>query len=77
MELDRRTCLQAGLAAATLPVLRVIPVQATGTFVVEIAPGVFVHRGQHAVFSPENAGDISNPGFIVGKRCSRRHRHRR
>ncbi len=66
MELDRRACLQAGLAAAALPVLRVIPVQATGTFVHEIAPGVFVHRGQHAVFSPENAGDISNPGFIVG-----------
>jgi len=32
----------------------------------EIAPGVHVHRGRHALFSPENGGDISNCGFIVG-----------
>lgn len=33
----------------------------------EIAPGVFVHQGRHGVFSPDNAGDISNCGFIVGR----------
>jgi quinoprotein relay system zinc metallohydrolase 2 len=45
----------------------VLPVGATGGFVIEVAPGVFVHRGQHAVFNPQNKGDISNPGFVVGK----------
>lgn len=34
--------------------------------VVEIAKGVYVHQGRHGVFSPENGGDISNCGFIVG-----------
>ncbi len=32
----------------------------------EIAPGVFVHHGVHALASSENAGDICNAGFIVG-----------
>lgn len=66
MTLNRRTCLAAGLALAATPILRVIPVGATGGFAVEVAPGVFVHRGQHAVFTPANQGDISNPGFVVG-----------
>ncbi|MBC7736574.1 MAG: quinoprotein relay system zinc metallohydrolase 2 [Candidatus Saccharibacteria bacterium] len=34
---------------------------------VEIAPGVFVHRGQIAEPNAQNAGDIANIGFIVGK----------
>lgn len=67
MQIDRRRCLAAGFAAAALPVLRVLPVHATGAFVMEVAPGVFVHRGQQAVFNPENQGDISNPGFVVGR----------
>ena len=32
----------------------------------EIAPGVFVHQGRVEVFTPENAGDIANIGFVVG-----------
>lgn len=32
----------------------------------EIAPGVFVHRGQVALMTAENSGDIANIGFIVG-----------
>lgn len=32
----------------------------------EVAPGVFVHRGVHGVYSPENGGDICNTGFIIG-----------
>lgn len=34
----------------------------------EIAPGVFVHKGQHAPDpSPENRGDLANISFIVGE----------
>jgi quinoprotein relay system zinc metallohydrolase 2 len=32
----------------------------------EIAPGVFVHTGKMALFAPDNRGDISNSGFVVG-----------
>ena len=32
----------------------------------EIAEGVYVHHGQVAVQSPDNAGDIANIGFVVG-----------
>ena len=32
----------------------------------EVAPGVFVHRGAHAVIGPENGGDISNITMIIG-----------
>lgn len=67
MHIDRRACLKGGLALAGLPVLRVIPVAAAEAAVLEVAPGVFVHRGRHEIFSPGNAGDISNPGFVVGK----------
>lgn len=35
--------------------------------VVEIAPGVFVHQGRHGLFNPDNGGDISNCGFVVGR----------
>lgn len=66
MTISRRTCLSAACAAAALPVLRVLPVGAAGDFVAEVAPGVFVHRGRQAIFNPENKGDISNPGFVVG-----------
>ncbi|MEQ1577859.1 MAG: quinoprotein relay system zinc metallohydrolase 2 [Hyphomicrobium sp.] len=32
----------------------------------EVAPGVFVHQGVHALFAPDNKGNISNAGFVVG-----------
>lgn len=32
----------------------------------EIAPGVFVHRGQIAEPDTDNRGDVSNIGFIIG-----------
>lgn len=35
--------------------------------VTEIAPGVFVHQGRHEEFTPDNAGDIANCGFVVGR----------
>ena len=34
--------------------------------VTEIAPGVFVHQGRQELFTPQNEGDISNCGFIIG-----------
>ncbi len=33
----------------------------------EIAPGVFVHQGRYETFTPRNAGDTSNAGFIIGR----------
>ncbi len=38
-------------------------------FVREIAPGVFVHQGAYALFSPANGGDVSNFGFVVGDKA--------
>lgn len=35
--------------------------------VIEVASGVFVHQGQHGIYSPANAGDICNTGFIIGR----------
>lgn len=37
-----------------------------GFTVSEIAPGVFVHKGEQALASAENRGDIADLGFIVG-----------
>jgi quinoprotein relay system zinc metallohydrolase 2 len=37
--------------------------------VTELAPGVFVHVGQHAGATPENQGAIANVGFVIGARC--------
>lgn len=34
--------------------------------VVEVAPGVFVHHGAHALSDPANRGDICNLSFVVG-----------
>jgi len=35
--------------------------------VTEIAPGIFVHQGAYAVFSPANRGDIANLSFLIGR----------
>jgi quinoprotein relay system zinc metallohydrolase 2 len=32
----------------------------------EVAPGVFVHTGEIALMTEENAGDIANIGFVIG-----------
>lgn len=32
----------------------------------EVAPGVFVHMGQIAEPDPDNLGDVSNLGFVIG-----------
>lgn len=58
-----------GLAAVALAPRLTSPVYgATGQgFTEEIAPGVFVHTGVHALASPENVGNIANCSFVVGK----------
>jgi quinoprotein relay system zinc metallohydrolase 2 len=40
---------------------------ANGFELTEAAPGVFVHRGQMALMSRDNFGDIANLGAIVGE----------
>lgn len=71
-----RAALLRGIAAAILasPIPQLaatLPAAARAAgeplAVTEIAPGVFVHQGRHGLFSPENSGDISNCGFIVGR----------
>lgn len=34
---------------------------------VEIAPQIYAHRGHIAEYAPDNEGDVSNAGFIVGR----------
>ena len=51
----------------TLVVQNVLAV--TALTVSEIAPGVYVHFGQHQFPNSTNHGAIANIGFIVGKSC--------
>ncbi len=65
--LDRRTFVRLAAALSALSVFRPTAVQAVASpFVAEIAPGVFVHQGIHALFDPQNQGNISNAGFVIG-----------
>lgn len=65
---SRRTILRAAAALLSWPFWRSLPASAAveGGFAVEVAPGCFVHQGRHALFAPDNEGDISNPGFVIG-----------
>ena len=64
----RRKFLAASAAFAAVPFLRTLPSHAAAAIgVVEIAPGAFVHKGRYEEFSPGNAGDVSNPAFVIGK----------
>ncbi len=59
------TTIVACLAALVSSALLLAPASAA-PFVEEIAPGVFVHEGKRALFSPANGGDIANCAFVVG-----------
>ncbi len=65
--LSRKAFLQGATAmAATLASRGGLAAGAEAFNIKEIAPGVFVHRGQHALMNAENAGDIANASFVVG-----------
>jgi quinoprotein relay system zinc metallohydrolase 2 len=57
------TCLVSVLLTAIAHAQHV----ASALDVDEIAPGVFVHAGQIALMTADNAGDTANIGFIVGR----------
>ena len=57
-------CVLGVLALAIVPAKAETPT--VPARVTEIAQGVFVHTGAHELFTPDNAGDISNSGFIIG-----------
>lgn len=68
MTLDRRRLVVTAAAFVAVPRLRVLAAPTPSTLALaEIAPGVHVHRGRHALFAPDNAGDIANTGFIIGR----------
>jgi len=43
--------------------------QTTPLPVEEVASGVFLHLGKQQVWSSNNAGDVANVGFVVGRDC--------
>jgi quinoprotein relay system zinc metallohydrolase 2 len=43
------------------------PASAAAAYAIGIAPGVYAHKGHVALPSPENLGDMSNNGFIIGR----------
>jgi quinoprotein relay system zinc metallohydrolase 2 len=65
--LTRKAFLRWAALSALLPFLPVVRrAEAAALGVTEVAPGLFVHQGNFADVTPENAGDISNMSFIVG-----------
>jgi len=77
-DFDRRTLLRAvpglltlfasSVSAAWRPAFADTRSEVSpGSFVAEIAPGAYAHRGQIGLYAPANEGDISNAGFIVGR----------
>ena len=66
--MGRRHFLAVATATAATPFIRTLSARAAAELsVTEVAAGVFVHTGRHEEFSPGNAGDISNVGFVIGK----------
>jgi quinoprotein relay system zinc metallohydrolase 2 len=61
-----RAAFLKGAAAFALSPFLAAPDAAAKTEPTEIAPGLFVHQGQHALVNAGNAGDIANISFIIG-----------
>lgn len=74
LKLDRSTFLKGFVAFAAMPMIAhefrlaaATSAASRTTETTEIAPGIFVHRGQHALINAENIGDIANTSFVIGK----------
>ena len=66
--ISRQAFLRGAALTSLIPFLPVIrPALAAAIGVTEVAPGIFVHQGKFAEVDRENAGDISNMSFIIGK----------
>jgi quinoprotein relay system zinc metallohydrolase 2 len=66
--LTRQSFVRGAALAALAPFLpRISPAHAAAIGVIEVAPGIFVHQGKYADVAPDNAGDISNMSFVVGR----------
>ncbi|MFM8332706.1 MAG: quinoprotein relay system zinc metallohydrolase 2, partial [Candidatus Methylumidiphilus sp.] len=66
MTVNKTLTLIAALLAASLALS---PASAEPLHLEEVAAGVFVHQGVHALPDRHNHGEIANIGFIVGERC--------
>ena len=59
----------SGVAALLAALLSPLPLAAEELNLKEVAAGVYVHQGVHAMPDRHNHGEIANIGFIVGERC--------
>ncbi|MDJ0896002.1 MAG: quinoprotein relay system zinc metallohydrolase 2 [Alphaproteobacteria bacterium] len=70
--LDRRIFLAGASATALWPLCASAPDDALAATdgaalpITEVAPGLFVHQGEHALMTEANEGGIANIGFFVG-----------
>ncbi len=55
-------CVAGAFPAVAAPKVADAPLSVS-----EIASGVFVHQGRYELFTPTNAGDTSNSGFVIGR----------
>lgn len=67
--LKRRAFLKYPISLGLLSCASRATAIAPSSTVLEIDSGVYVHHGVHELFSPHNQGDISNLGFVVGKKA--------
>lgn len=66
-QLDRAAFLKALASLAVLPLLsRLSAANEASSGLTEVASGVYVHQGRHALAGAENGGDIANISFIIG-----------
>lgn len=49
--------------------ITIAPAAAVDGFLIEVADGVYVHRGQHADIDVPARGDSANLGVVIGTRC--------
>lgn len=68
----RRSVVALAFSAFSAPILAGMSPRgataASSNGAAQVAPGVFVHTGEHAhAYTAANLGDISNNGFIVGR----------